>query len=277
MSESRPSSVPSEIVNHYGQGVEAGRLTSSYGSLELLRTQEILTRFLPDPPATICDVGGGPGVYATWLARGGYEVHLIDAVELHVQQAREASSAQPDTPIASCTHGDARRLDLEENSVDATLLLGPLYHLTERSDRVQALREAGRITRPGGLIFVAAISRFASLLDGMFRGFIADSEFQTIMREDLRSGQHRNPNDRDHFFTTAYFHRPEELRVEFASAGLTHMQTLAVEGPAGFIQKVTDGWEDPQWRAQVLETIRLIEAEPAVLGASPHLLAIGRT
>ncbi|MGA7671665.1 MAG: class I SAM-dependent methyltransferase [Nitrolancea sp.] len=277
MSESQPPRAPSEIVGHYDRGVEAGRLASSYGSLELLRTQEILTRFLPDPPATICDVGGGPGVYAAWLARLGYEVHLIDAVELHVQQALDVSAEQPETPITSCTHGDARQLELEENSVDATLLLGPLYHLTERVDRVAALREAWRITRPGGLVFVAAISRFASALDGMSRGFIADQEFQGIVREDLRSGQHRNPSDRDHFLTTAYFHRPEELRIEFASAGLTHMQTLAVEGPAGIIQRVTDQWEDPEWRAQVLATIKLIEAEPALLGSSPHLLAIGRT
>ncbi len=276
MSESPPHLVPTEINSHYGQGVEAGRLASSYGSLELLRTQEILRRFLPDPPATICDVGGGPGVYASWLARLGYEAHLVDAVELHVQQAQEASAAQPETPIASCTQGDARQLAFEENSVDITLLLGPLYHLTDRADRVQALREACRITRPGGLVFVAAISRFASTLDGLFRGFIADSEFQEIAREDLRTGQHRNPNDRDHFFTTAYFHRPEELRIEFASAELTHMQTLAVEGPAGFIQRVMDQWGDPEWRTQVLATIKLIEAEPAILGASPHLLAIGR-
>ncbi len=261
---------------YYGRGAEFGRLESNYGSLELLRTQEILQRFLPDPPATIYDIGGGPGIYSAWLARLGYEVHLVDLTPLHVQQAQERSASQPATPIASCSQGDARDIQRENESVDVTLLLGPLYHLTERSDRVAALREAARITRPGGLVFVAAISRFASALDGLFRGFIADLEFQGIVREDLRTGQHRNPNNRDHFFTTAYFHRPEELRIEFASAGLTHMQTLAVEGPAGVVQRVQDQWDDPAWCEQVLATVRLIEAEPALLGASPHLLAIGR-
>lgn len=276
MSESTPPAIPSEMIDHYEQGVESGRLESTYGSLELLRTQEILERFLPAPPATICDVGGGPGIYAAWLARLGYSVHLIDAVELHVQQALEASAAQPDTPIMSCRQGDARQIDLDDASVDATVLLGPLYHLTDRADRVAALREAGRVTRPGGLIFVAAISRFASALDGLFRGFVADPEFRDIMRTDLLSGQHRNPNDRPHYFTTAYLHRPEELRVEFTAAGLTHMQTLAVEGPAGMINRVEDQWNDPEWREHVLATIRLIEHEPALLGCSAHLLAIGR-
>lgn len=276
MPDQTPLSVPHEILSHYDEGVEADRLGTSFGSLELQRTQEILTRFLPHPPAKICDVGGGPGVYAAWLARLGYEVHLVDPVDLHMQQAREASAAQSDTPIASFTRGDARHLDLGDDSVDVTLLLGPLYHLTERSDRVAALAEAVRVTRPGGLVFVAAISRFASALDGLARGFIADPEFQQIMREDLTNGQHRNPNDRPHYFTTAYFHRPEELRIEFASAELTHLQTLAVEGPAGIIQRAQDQWDDPAWREQVLATARLIEAEPALLGASPHLLAIGR-
>ena len=276
MSDSTARPVPPEVVGHYDQGIEAGRLESSTGSLELVRTQEILTRFLPAPPATICDVGGGPGIYAAWLARLGYEVHLIDPIALHVRQALEASAAQPETPIASCQVGDARRIEREDAGVDVTLLFGPLYHLTDRAGRLAALREAGRITRPGGLIFVAAISRFASALDGLLRGFIVDPEFQAIVREDLRSGQHRNPNNRDHYFTTAYFHRPEELRVEFAAAGLTHMQTLAVEGPGALIHRVEDHWDDPVWREQVLATIRLIEAEPALHGASPHLLAIGR-
>lgn len=276
MSDSTARPVPPEVVGHYDQGVEAGRLETSAGSLERVRTQEILTRFLPAPPAVICDVGGGPGIYAAWLARLGYEVLLIDPVELHVRQALEASAAQPETPIASCQIGDARRIEREDASVDVTLLFGPLYHLTDRADRVGALREASRVTRPGGLVVVAAISRFASALDGLLRGFIVDPEFRAIVRDDLRSGQHRNPKNRDRYFTTAYLHRPEELRVEFAAAGLTHMQTLAVEGPAGLINRVQDQWDDPEWREHVLAVVRQVEAEPTMLGASSHLLAIGR-
>jgi hypothetical protein len=156
------------------------------------------------------------------------------------------------------------------------LLLGPLYHLTEHDDRIAALREAARITQPGGHIFAAAISRFASLLDGLERGFIADPAFRAIMTEDLRSGQHRNPDNIPHYFTTAYFHRPEELRAEFEAAGLRHLQTLAIEGPAAYIPRVLDQWDDPDWREQVLAALRRIEDEPELLGASPHLLAIGQ-
>ena len=147
-----PEPLSEEIVRYYHQGKEATRLTSGIGSLELARTKELIRRFVPDPPAVIVDVGGGPGPYACWLARNGYEVHLVDAVALHVEQARQASLNQPDMPLASCTLGDARQLEFSDSCADAALLYGPLYHLVEKSDRLAALRECRRILRPGGLL-----------------------------------------------------------------------------------------------------------------------------
>ena len=111
--------------------------------------RELITRYLPAMPAVVYDVGGGPGSYACWLARGGYEVHLVDPVPLHVKQASAASQTQPDHPIAELCVGDARHLDRAENSVDVVLMLGPLYHLTERNERIAALQESYRILRKG--------------------------------------------------------------------------------------------------------------------------------
>src|SRR5712692_3011663 len=75
-----------ETEAHYAKGNEAGRLFEGHGVIELARTQEIILRHLPAPPGTILDVGGGPGVYACWLASLGYRVHLVDVVPLHVEQ-----------------------------------------------------------------------------------------------------------------------------------------------------------------------------------------------
>lgn len=124
------SPLPHEALLYCAGFDEAQRLARGVGQLELARTQELLKRYLPPPPAEIVDVGGGPGIHACWLARQGYEVHLIDAVLLHVQRAQQASRAQPEHPLVSCTVGDARRLDRADASVDAVLLWGPLYHLT---------------------------------------------------------------------------------------------------------------------------------------------------
>src|SRR5262249_25738546 len=159
--------IATEILVHYGTGLEIERLRHGAGLLELLRTQDILERTLPPAPGVVLDVGGGPGVYACWLARKGYEVHLSDPIPLHIEQAREAALHQPDRPLASAVQGDARTLDRPTASADGVLLLGPLYHLVERRERMAALAEAARVLKPGGRLFAVGISRWASLLDGL--------------------------------------------------------------------------------------------------------------
>ena len=275
-SDAHPSpQLPAATVTHYGTGYERERLAGGVSRLEFARTQILLRRFLPSPPARVLDIGGGPGAYAGWLARDGYDVHLLDAVPLHVEQAHCAAAAQPDRPFAA-DHGDARDLPFPDASADAVLLLGPLYHLTERADRVRALAEARRVLRPGGVVAAAAISRFVSLLDGLENGFLADPEFVDIVARDLRDGQHRNPNDRPSYFTTAFFHLPEELEEETRDAGFDLGGVYAVEGPASFVGNLDDWWPDPARRDLLLDLIARVERELALLGASAHLLAVGR-
>ena len=88
-----------EILSFYRQTQESKRLTTqTKGQLEFVRTQEIIKRYLPPPPAVVLDIGGGSGPYASWLAKTGYEVHLVDPVDLHIEQAKEASSQQAEHP-----------------------------------------------------------------------------------------------------------------------------------------------------------------------------------
>jgi SAM-dependent methyltransferase len=178
---------------------------------------------LPPPPAVVLDVGGAAGAHAAPLAAQGHEVHLIDPVPLHVEQARAVPG------LASVTLGDARALRWLDASVDAALLLGPLYHLTDRADRVRALVEGRRVLRPGGVLVAAAISRYASTLDGLFCGYLREPGFEAIVECDLADGQHRNPGDVPGWFTTAFFHLPDELLSEATDAGLHDVGLVAVE------------------------------------------------
>ena len=263
------------IEAYYGRGEEARRLDGEGFPLERIRTQLTLRRVLPPPPATILDVGGAAGVYAFWLAELGYQVHLVDPVRLHIEQARTAGRGT--RGLASLAVGNARALDFANDAVDAVLLLGPLYHLTERSDRVTALREARRVTREGGIMVAAAISRFASLLNGLMRGLLADPEFARIVEADLRDGQHRNPTSKPEYFTTAFFHTPEELRAEVTEAGWQLDRLLAVEGPAAYADEPRPNRRrEPPSLERSLALIERVEAEPSLLGASPHWLAVGR-
>ena len=265
-----------DIESYYGRGLERGRLEAG-GGLEFIRTRELLARFLPRAPAIVVDIGGGAGAYAVPLAAEGYEVHLLDPISLHVEQALTAARAEGIT-LADAVVGDARRLPYPDDSAHAALLLGPLYHLTERADRVAALREARRVLRPGGVLAAAAISRFASTFDGLARGFLLDSRFEQVVQRDVRDGQHRNPEPdaRPEWFTTAYFHRPGELRRELEEAGFGVEAVLAVEGPAAFRPEL-DAWlTDHDRRQALLRAVRRVEAESSLLGASAHLLAAGR-
>jgi SAM-dependent methyltransferase len=215
-------------------------------------------------------------VYACWLAGLGYEVHLVDPVPLHLSQAEEASRARPDRPVASFALGDARALARPDGSTDVVLLFGPLYHLTDRDDRLAALREARRVLRPGGILVAAAISRFASALDGLRSGYLDEPAFAEIVERDLAAGQHRNPTNHPAYFTTAFFHRSDELRQEVQDAGLTAEHLLAVEGPAWLLADFDRHWDDPGRRERLLGVVRRLEAEPSVLGASAHILAVAR-
>jgi len=269
------SLIPKEIEAYYRQTREAERLSNEWGELERLRTQAILARHLPPPQAVIVDVGGAAGVYALPLAKQGYEVHLIDPVENHLEQARTAA-AKSGAPLASITLGDARHLQVPSSGADAVLLLGPLYHLIEHADRLQALRECHRILKRGGVLFAAGISRFASLIDGLSRGFFRDPAFRDIIAADLASGQHRNPTQEQAYFTTAHFHRPEELAAEVSGAGFDGVQIAAIEGPAWSTALFREAWNDVAQRQSLMGFLSLVESEPSILGASAHLMAVAR-
>jgi len=260
------------IAGHYESVREEDRIAGGLRRLELLRTQEVLRRHLPAAPAGILDVGGGTGVHAAWLMAEGYQVHVVDLTLRHVEKVVHDLGSRGVTAEV----GDARQLRQSDDSFDCVLLLGPLYHLTERAQRIQALREAVRVVRPSGVIALAAISRFASLFDGLARGFLFDPEFRPIVNRDLAEGQHRNPDHREHWFTTAYLHHPEQLRQEITSVGLTLLDLVGLEGLAGWLGDLGDHWDTEEGRDAILYSARAIEHEPSLLGLSGHLLAVAR-
>jgi SAM-dependent methyltransferase len=256
---------------YYNQGEEQGRLDSAHGQLEFERTKEIVARYLPPPPAVIADIGGGPGRYAHWLADLGYQVRHRDLMPLHVEQVRQSAGTggRIDTGEA-----DARDLDLDTASVDAVLLLGPLYHLVRRADRVQALAEARRVVRPGGPVLAVAISRWAARLDGILRLrlYQAGPDAEEQVAEVERTGW-LPPFGPDSF--TGYTHRPAQLRAELTASGLRVADLVVVEGAAVLLDDLDARMADPEDRRVVLNTARALERVPELLGVGPHLLAAG--
>lgn len=269
-------SPPKEMLSYYERNDEAHRLSHAEGLLEFVRAKDIIMRYLNPPPITVLDVGGGSGPYSCWLARTGYKVHLIDPVPLLVKQAEEASARQPEFPIASCSVGDARKLNHSDASADAVLCMGPLYHLTNRNDRLIALKEAYRVLKGGGLFIGAAISRYASVLDGLRQSFNDDPAFLKIVEQDLKEGQHRNTTDNIAYFTDAFLHLPEELQQEVAEAGFEQVKLISVEGPAWLFNNLDSYMNDHERQETLLRLLRLLEEAPSILGASAHMLCVAR-
>jgi SAM-dependent methyltransferase len=237
--------------------------TSAQGPLEHARTQELIRRHLA-PGARVLDVGGATGVHAAPLAADGYDVLLVDPVAGQVARAAEHGTFEARV-------GDARDLagaGLGDDEFDAVLLLGPLYHLATREDRLLALREAVRVTRPGGTVVAAAITRLAALVGGGYEMF-PPATWQAIL-------------ERGHApagipFPAAHFHDVAELAAEAADAGLTDVVVHGVEGPAGgALERVRlDAPEAPELIDAARTLARALSTTPGVPDMSQHILAIG--
>jgi len=159
--------------------------------------------------------------------------------------------------------------------VDAVILLGPLYHLTSRDDRVIALSEARRVTRPGGVVVALVLSRFYSLFEELAIGGAVAAPGD--MARFLADGQYRNPTGDVDAFTTSYHHRPEDLADEVADAGLRLDKIVGVNGIVKLLlPDLSERLDDASQREAVTGLLRLLEAEPSLLGLSQNLAAIAR-
>src|SRR4051794_3367156 len=203
------------MVSWYeSQGDEPERLLSGRGRLEAARTKELVERHLRGGSLSVVDVGGGGGYYASWLTGLGHHVAMIDPVPLHVERARMKAGE----PLAfEARVGDARDLPFGDQTFDVVLLLGPLYHLLQPQDRLLALREARRVSKPGGYVFAAAISRYALPGDGIRNGWIDSEDIERSVEHVLAHG---SADSFGHgFLAVSYFHRAD-LREEVTCAGL---------------------------------------------------------
>jgi ubiquinone/menaquinone biosynthesis C-methylase UbiE len=168
----------------------------------------------------------------------------------------------------SATVADARDLPMPDECADAVLLLGPLYHLTNRADRLSALREGLRIARPQALIAVAAIARYSALLAFAVDGVLTDDDLAAL-RDEIRTGEHSAGLG----FTDAHMHSPDELVAELEEVGVRDVVLYGVEGPLWTAARLLP--VDAEL-SQYVTVARELEQEPSAWQLSSHLLAVGR-
>ncbi|MFF1611243.1 class I SAM-dependent methyltransferase [Amycolatopsis sp. NPDC058278] len=254
-----------DLDTHYRTGpAEHTRLARTpHGRLEYLRTRELLRRFLP-AHARVLDVGGGTGVHAEWLATDGHAVHLVDIVADHVAHAGTL-------PGVTAEAGDARSLTAPDAAFDVVLLLGPLYHLVGPADRAQALAEAHRVLRPGGLLAAAGISRYLSLLETGATGTLT-AELTDPIRAVIETGAY----DGHVGFMPTHWHTATELRDEVVAAGFPEAGVYGIEGPAWPALDVAGLDRFDSLAEAALRAARIGEQDPRILETSAHLLAVAQ-
>ena len=248
---------------------DARTATSVEGRVELERTRRLVTAALA-PASRVLDVGGATGVHSRWLAEAGHEVTLLDPVPSQVGRAAAAGTF-------TAVVGDARDLPLEDASVDAVLLLGPLYHLVSAADRARALTEARRVLRPGGTLFAQGIGRLTAFTEAATtRGF---ADLGPADLEILRTGVWFSTSGG---FPGGHLHTVPELRGEVTGAGFGDVVVHGLEGPGvGALELVAGDDRLVEVAVELAERLeeRLagqVEALDRLAERSPHLLAVAR-
>lgn len=260
------------IQSYYSLGHEESRLTtrSVGGRLEFERVRRIVSGRLT-PGSRVLDVGGGTGVHSRWLAEAGHDVVLLDPVATQVEAASRHGGF-------AAQIGDARELPFTDDSADAVLLFGPLYHLVSAEDRRTALDEAHRVLRPGGIVFAQGISRLTAFVDTVIAG-----GHDAVAPEDLEilhTGVWIGDGDG---FPGGHFHTAIELRGDVERSGFESVEVLGLEGPnAGALEAFAAKDELVDLGLDLVETLdrRMREAgrgPELIADYSPHLLAVGVT
>lgn len=238
---------------------------------EFAVTSRAFEAFLPSPPCSILDIGGGPGRYSIELARQRYSVTLVEISGESLKLAREKAGEAP-VSLAGFIHGNALDLGvLGSSSFDAVLLMGPLYHLLSHAERVQAIQEAIRILKPHGRLFAAFITRFAPFryVANGEPGWLAGNQEYALQL--LETGVHDQPPTT---FTKAYYVPRREVVPLMENQGLRTLCLVGCEGVvAGHESKVNE-LTGEAWQAWVELNYRLGQ-DPSLHGAVDHLLYVG--
>lgn len=252
----------SNIERHYNKHPEDLRLQRRHGIVEFETTMHHLRRFLR-PGQLVLDVGAGTGRYASALMAEGWQVKAVELVRRNIEVFLRRE------PTADVIQGDARSMSfLPDDVADVTLLLGPLYHLMTDEEKLKALREARRVTRPGGLIFVAYLMNEYSILtycfdedrisDFLARG-IVDADFHVRVKADELYD----------------YVRLEDINRLNAAVGLERVTIFSPDGAADYMRTRLNRMNEETF-ACFIDYQKRISERPELLGAGSHVVDVVR-
>ena len=263
---------PGDIAAYYNNDPERENSRLERHQLEFDMTWRYLTQYLP-ARGHILEIGAATGRYTLGLAKRGYQLTAVDMSEKLLEIARKRSLEEGLGKQVSFILGDARDLhSIQKKDFDAVLLMGPLYHLVEEKDRKSALQEAAGHLKEGGILFSAFISRLGIMGD-LLRNLPGWIENRAEVKNILDIG--KNPDHVPGSGFRGYFAKVSEI-VPLHEA--TEMETLTVAGVEPAISSDDESYNrlEGSQRQLWLDLLFKISTEPSIIGASRHLLYIGR-
>ena len=256
------------IVDFYDHYDEDGRLTSKHGSVEFLTTMRYIERYIK-PGDRVLEIGAGTGRYSHALARRGYQVDAVELVAHNIEIFRK--NTLPGEQI-TVTQGNALDLSaFSDGDYDITLLLGPLYHLYTVEDKREALREAIRVTKPGGVVFAAYVISDGCLIDeGFQRGKFSVAEYieAGLLDADTFAAK-SGPKD---LFELV---RKEDIDALMSSFPVTRLHYVASGGCALLLREAIDSMDDETFELYLKYHFSTCERED-LLGITSHSLDVFR-
>ena len=246
------------------------------GALEFAINKAWIKKFLPGSGSRILDIGGGPGRYSIWLAAQGYCVTLGDLSPDLLAIAREKADEQ-EVELEQLVEANAIDLSIfTDNSFDAVLCLGPIYHLLEESDRQAVAGELFRVLKPGGHAFVAFLNHLQALRAAVNQ----DIPFFTPYTFDIVKRWHY-----DHvmdfpvagIFSPAWVVHPRDVPPLMERRGFRTVELVSSQSLAGDVQAhlALFAERQPELYKWVLDELVELANDPTIIGSAWHLLYIG--
>ena len=256
------------LVNHYSNYDEDGRLTLKHGSVEFLTTMRYIERYIKHGDCVL-EIGAATGRYSHTIARQGYTVDALELVDHNIEIFRKNTEDHENVTI---TQGNALNLSaFSDDKYDITLLLGPLYHLYCKEDKLKALREAIRVTKQGGVIFAAYVISDGTIIDdGFRRGIINVAEY--IKKGMINPRTFATKSEAKDLFELLRKENIDELMSELP---VTRLHYVASDGCARLIRDALYEMDDKTFELYLKYHFAICEREDMV-GITSHVVDIFR-
>lgn len=253
-----------ELEQYYNKFCEEKRLNSRHGRVEFVTSMKYIHDYLDEEKkAKILDIGAGTGRYSVALAEEGYDVTAVELVKYNLGVLKQKGSS------VKAFQGNAMNLSrFDADMFDVTLLFGPMYHLFDFADKVKALSEAKRVTKPGGVILVAyCMNEYGVITYGFKENHIKECLQKNKLTEDFHCIQ--EPADLYDYV------RLEDINALNEVAGLCRIKIISADGPADYLRPVLNAMDEESFDAFLQYHLATCERQELV-GAGAHTVDILR-